>query len=211
MIIPTTQQVGGLIAEAGTEFDAFIGLCAFAGLRLGEAAAIQVGDIDFLRREVNVQRQVQRANGHAVEIRAPKYGSERTIPIPDGLIDILSLHVAHWGPGDEPTRWMFPGEGKHPMHQNSVGYRWRKIRKAIGADHLHLHHLRHFYASGLIAAGCDVVTVQRALGHSSPTVTLNTYSHLWPDADDKTRKAADALFKSSAESAADAQRTEGTK
>jgi integrase len=53
-----------------------------------------------------------------------------------------------------------------------------------------LHDLRHFYASGLIAAGCDVVTVQRALGHHSATVTLNTYSHLWPTAEDRTRRAA---------------------
>ncbi|SDE18326.1 tyrosine-type recombinase/integrase [Rhodococcus tukisamuensis] len=66
-----------------------------------------------------------------------------------------------------------------------------------------LHDLRHFYASGLIAAGCDVVTVQRALGHSSPTVTLNTYSHLQPDADDRTRRAGDELFRASAGSAAD--------
>ncbi|MFT0610160.1 tyrosine-type recombinase/integrase [Rhodococcus qingshengii] len=209
MIIPTTQQVGALITEAGIEFDAFVGLCAFAGLRLGEAAALQVGDIDFLRREINIERQVQRANGHAVEIRAPKYGSERTIPVPDGLLKLLSLHIAHWRhESNDPTRWMFPGEGKHPWHQNSVGYRWRAARKGIGAEHLHLHHLRHFYASGLIAAGCDVVTVQRALGHSSATVTLNTYSHLWPDADDKTRKAADALFKSSTESTAYPLRTE---
>lgn len=53
--------------------------------------------------------------------------------------------------------------------------------------------LRHFYASGLIAAGCDVVTVQKALGHSKATTTLNTYSHLWPSADDKTRAAAAGL------------------
>jgi integrase len=57
-----------------------------------------------------------------------------------------------------------------------------------------LHDLRHFYASGLIAAGCDVVTVQRALGHRSATITLNTYSHLWPSAEDRTRKAAAAMM-----------------
>jgi class 3 adenylate cyclase len=43
---------------------------------------------------------------------------------------------------------------------------------------------------GLIRAGCDVVTVQRALAHSSAAITLTTYSHLWPDANDRTRKAA---------------------
>ncbi|MFI5434782.1 tyrosine-type recombinase/integrase [Rhodococcus baikonurensis] len=145
---------------------------------------------------MNVQRQVQRANGHAIEIRAPKYGSERTIPVPDGLLELLSLHIGHWRhDGADQTRWLFPGQGEHPLHQNSVGYRWRAIRRGIGAEHLHLHHLRHFYASGLIAAGCDVVTVQRALGHSSPSVTLNTYAHLWPDADNRTRAAADAMLR----------------
>jgi len=57
-----------------------------------------------------------------------------------------------------------------------------------------LHDLRHFYASGLINAGCDVVTVQRALGHANASVTLTTYSHLWPNADDRTRNAAAVLF-----------------
>ena len=56
------------------------------------------------------------------------------------------------------------------------------------------HDLRHYYASGLIAAGCDVVTVQKALGHARATTTLNTYSHLWPTAEDRTRQAANDLM-----------------
>jgi integrase len=57
-----------------------------------------------------------------------------------------------------------------------------------------LHDCRHFYASGLIAAGCDVVTLQRALGHAKATTTLGTYAHLWPTAEDRTRQAAGALM-----------------
>ena len=46
----------------------------------------------------------------------------------------------------------------------------------------------------MIAAGCDVVTVQLALGHAKATTTLNTYDHLWPTAEDRTRRpAADLL------------------
>jgi integrase len=67
--------------------------------------------------------------------------------------------------------------------------------------------LRHFYASGLIASGCDVVTVQRALGHSSATVTLNVYSHLWPTAEDRTRAAAGDLMAAAFGAAADSLRT----
>jgi integrase len=64
------------------------------------------------------------------------------------------------------------------------------VRRAAGIGPFTLHDLRHFYASGLIASGCDVVTVQRALGHSSATITLGVYSHLWPTAEDRTRAAA---------------------
>jgi len=68
--------------------------------------------------------------------------------------------------------------------------------------------LRHFYASGLIAAGCDVVTVQHALGHASATVTLTTYAHLWPTAEDRTRAAAASMLAETL-SAADSVRTAG--
>jgi integrase len=57
-----------------------------------------------------------------------------------------------------------------------------------------LQDLRHYYASGLIVAGCDVVTVQRALGHSKATTTLNTYAHFWLTAEDRTRKAAASMM-----------------
>ncbi len=155
---------------------------------------MQVHDIDFLRREIHVQRQVQRANGGTVEIRAPKYGSERIIPAPQGLLDLLAEYIAAWRPGADAGRWLFPGESNNPWHQNSVGYRWRKTKTVAAQPDWHLHDLRHFYASGLIYGGCDVVTVQKALGHSSPNVTLSTYAHLWPSANDRTRKAADGLF-----------------
>ena len=72
---------------------------------------------------------------------------------------------------------------------------WRKTLKSAGLTGIRLHDLRHFYASGLIAAGCDVVTVQRAVGHSKATTTLDTYSHLWPTAEDRTRKAAEAMLR----------------
>lgn len=59
---------------------------------------------------------------------------------------------------------------------------WRGVRVARAIDDFTLHDLGHFYASGLIAAGCDVVTVQRSLGHSAPSITLDTYAHLWSTA-----------------------------
>jgi len=56
------------------------------------------------------------------------------------------------------------------------------------------HALRHFYASLLIRHGESVKTVQARLGHASAVETLNTYSHLWPDSEDRTRTAVDSVF-----------------
>ena len=53
-----------------------------------------------------------------------------------------------------------------------VSLTWRQVRKAAGIDGYTLHDLRHSYASGLVASGCDVVTVQRALRRPSATITL---------------------------------------
>ena len=200
MRIPSVEEVGQLLAHADSSrvstrkgFTAYVALCAFAGLRKGEAAAVQVGDVDFLRRRLAVSRQLQR-EGNDYAIRPPKYGSERVVYLPDDLVTILSEHVAtHLGDAD-PTRWLFTVDDE-PMYDNAITWRWRATRTAANLAHVRLHDLRHFYASGLIAAGCDVVTVQRALGHSTATTTLNTYSHLWPTAEDRTRKAASGLMR----------------
>jgi integrase len=196
MSVPTISDVGVLLAAADDSFRAFVALCAFAGLRLGEAAAVQVADIDFLRRQLAVSRQVQRAGDRQVEIKAPKYGSERVIHLPEDLTTLLGQHVQAHTFGRSTDRWMFQGQPGDPPHQNTVGYWWRKTQTAAGISGVRLHDLRHFYASGLIAAGCDVVTVQRALGHASATTTLRTYAHLWPTAEDRTRAAAADLMRS---------------
>jgi integrase len=76
MTIPTPEEVGKLMTAAEVWFKPFIALCAFAGLRQGEAAAVKLDDIDFLRRKLTLSRQVQRVAGAAPgsgrEFRPPK-------------------------------------------------------------------------------------------------------------------------------------------
>lgn len=144
-------------------FTAYVTLCAFAGLRRGEALGVQVGDIDFFGRTLRVTRQLQRAKpadidagknlveaagGIAVVVRAPKYESERTIYLPDEVVTILSEHVRLHTPKGEPTRWLFDERGK-PWHDNLVDSRWRSTRSDAGVAYK-LHELRHYFASGLM-------------------------------------------------------------
>lgn len=62
-----------------------------------------------------------------------------------------------------------------------------------------------------VAAGCDVVTVQRALGHARAATTLNTYAHLWPTAEDRMRRAAGDLLAGVLRVLADRVRTNGNR
>lgn len=190
MKILTAEQVNAALEAAG-EFRPFVAVCVFAGLRLGEAAGLQVGDIDPARNTIRVSRQVQGTSIPTTKITPPKAGSEREIFVPAELIDMLSAACNLRRAGD----FVFRTPLGHLYNRNSAGEEWRRIRKAAGlGDDVTLHNLRHTFASNLIASGCDVVTVQRALGHSQPSITLNVYSHLWPSAEDKTRSATSTFM-----------------
>ncbi|WP_406514998.1 tyrosine-type recombinase/integrase [Streptomyces sp. NBC_00873] len=54
--------------------------------------------------------------------------------------------------------------------------------------------LRHAYASLLIAAGESVKVVSERLGHTNAAMTLNVYSHLFPESEERTRAAVDRAF-----------------
>lgn len=193
MQIPTPEDVGRVMDAAEPEFAALIAVAAFAGLRRGELSGVQVGDIDFLKRELHVRRQVQWAPPAPMEIKLPKAGSERTVSIPQALVDLLAQHIAVHNPGTDPARWLFPGARGGPLYWGQIHRKWHAARKAAKVTH-NFHTLRHFYASGLINQGLDVVTVQRALGHANAAITLRVYSHLWPNADDRTRDAAAVMM-----------------
>ena len=193
MQIPTNDELRGILLATADHHRALFALCAFAGLRLGEASAMKVGDIDFLKRTIAIRRQAQKVRGQPMEIRLPKYGSERVVGAADGLLSVLAAHIALLGLQGQHDAFLFTTERGGPAAPSTVNYAWLAARTRATAKPYRIHDLRHFYASGLIAAGCDVSTVQHALGHGSPSVTLNTYTHLWPRSEDRTRAAAQGL------------------
>jgi integrase len=206
MEIPRPDQIARLYAASEARMRLFIAVCAFAGLRLGEASALRKSDIDFLRRSLEVRRQVQRRIGGPAELRGPKYGSERTVFVPESLTHQIAAQMEEFGVASEG--WIFYTADGRPLPPSTVNSWWQRTLRSAGISGVHLHGLRHYYASGLIAAGCDVVTVQRALGHRSPSTTLNVYSHLWPSAEDRTRNASAGLLETTLGNLADCVRTE---
>ena len=77
---------------------------------------------------------------------------------------------------------------------NKVTRKWRRLVSDLALSPVSFHALRHTHASALIAAGIDVVTVSRRLGHGSPSITLGVYAHMFSNTDDRAASAIeDAL------------------
>ena len=103
----------------------------------------------------------------------------------------MAVHLATW-PTDQ---FVFTTELGDPIRRTAFSERiWRPALKRAGLSGVTMHGLRHFYASLLIRHGESVKTVQARLGHASAAETLDTYSHLWPDSDDRTRAAVDSVL-----------------
>ena len=90
MTIPTAEEVGAVIWVGRRASTRCSSRCAHSpGCAAERRPRCRVGDIDFLRKEIHVSRQVQWTDDGRMEIRPPKYGSERTVFIPDGLATLL--------------------------------------------------------------------------------------------------------------------------
>ncbi len=76
---------------------------------------------------------------------------------------------------------VFCNEGEQHFQDQTVRRRFKKILKKAGISDMRFHDLRHSCASLLIHQGENIKYIQSHLGHSTPTQTLNTYSHLMKD------------------------------
>lgn len=119
--------------------------------------------------------------------------SSRSIPASTFVVDELAAHV-----GRRHDGFVLHRDGE-PVNYNDFGYYWRRATKAAGVPTMRYHHLRHAFASMLIAAGCSMRAVQHALGHANAATTLNLYSHLWPGDEDRIRQAVDRALAGHAE------------
>ncbi|HEY3007900.1 MAG TPA: site-specific integrase [Micromonosporaceae bacterium] len=77
-----------------------------------------------------------------------------------------------------------------PLEPRNVNRRFEELRKAAGLEWLHLHDLRHAFATFLLDQGEDLRTVMELLGHSTIRLTADTYGHVLPA---RARQAATAI------------------
>jgi integrase len=166
---------------------------AGAGLRVGEALGMPVGGIDFPRRQLSVTQQAVTVKRMTTIAEPKTRTSVRTIPLADAVLAELAGHLEGRKPA--PAALLVADRDGRPIPQNRFSQTWARAVRRVGLPPgTRFHDLRHTYASAMIASGCSVKVVQAHLGHKSAAMTLDIYSHLWPQDDDPARAAIQTFF-----------------
>jgi integrase len=188
MLVPTPAQVEAIAARIDARLYALVILCAYAGLRQGEALALRPGDIDWLRRRIHVNGSI---NQRTRARESTKTDHDRWVTLPSRVAEVLSEHVAEY-PSSE---WVFHRADGGPWKASRVHESWDIARGAVkGCENLRFHDLRHAAVSLWISAAWSVKRVQEEAGHADPAMTLRVYAHLWPSELEQGRTQLDAAI-----------------
>jgi len=186
-----------LAAAQGDPLEALFVLLLGTGLRLGEALGLRWGDVDLEASTLHVRRALVETPGGAQSFAEPKTSkSRRRVDLPGFAIAALRSHREKLGALPHPTVLVFKTWTGEPLRRPNIHRRsWRPLLKRAGLPAMPLHALRHTYASLALANGVHPKIVQAALGHSSITLTLDTYSHVVDGAGQEAAGRLDALLR----------------
>jgi integrase len=159
-----------------TKLGILLGL--YTGARIGELCALQFKDIDFNRKEVIINKTLQRLYDPTNDIEPSKIiistpktnSSNRTVPLTEEIIKILQT----LNNGEE--NYILTGKSKY-TEPRSFRRKYNNFMKSIDIIPLKFHSLRHTFASMNIENGTDIKTISEILGHSDIDVTLKIYTH----------------------------------
>jgi integrase len=184
------------IAQAAPHHRAMMALMMFAGLRVGEALALQAGKIDFVRRRIRVDVQLRED--------CPKDQDARDVDMAGDLAAILrpivDAHTTaagrvvsidgapHAAPAAARGPWLFfPGLAAAPTRneeQNAYKALCGAFSRALRRADLPAHHtpksLRHTFGSQLISRSVSPAYVQQQMGHASIAMTVDVYGSWLP-------------------------------
>jgi integrase len=174
------DQLHSLATESG-RYGSLVLVLGTVGLRWGEAAALRVSDVDFLRRRVVLHENAV-AVGGTTHVGTLKTGHSRAVALPQFVVDELAVTCV----GKERDELIWPAQDggylAPPTHKSWLAGAVARCQKADKTfPRITAHALRHTAASLAISAGANVKVVQRMLGHASAAMTLDVYADLFDD------------------------------
>jgi len=178
-------------------------LALATGLRRSEALALRWRDVDLDAGRLTVEQALEQTATHGIRTKGPKTRhGRRTISLPAHIVAELR---AHWraqqeqrlalGMGKAPVDgFVLAAIDGRPQSPDAISTAWGRAMDQVDMPEITLHSLRHTHASMLIAAGMDILTISRRLGHANPTITLGVYGHLIHGTDDRAAQIMEAAF-----------------
>ncbi|MGD9529877.1 MAG: tyrosine-type recombinase/integrase [Dehalococcoidia bacterium] len=193
---PTPTEAARLITEAARvdpDWGIFVWLTMVTGARRGELCALRWRHVDLERGVITVRRAIGQ-DGTDIEEKDTKTHQRRHVTIDPGTAEGLVEHRQRWedrvamlGAELSPDAFVFSlaPDGSTCLKPSSVTQRYGRMAGRLGLD-THLHNLRHYSATELIAGGVDVRTVAGRLGHGGGgTTTLRVYAAWVAEADQR--------------------------
>ncbi len=184
--ITVTGQAGRTRTLAGVGVAAWIQRTM--GLRIREALGVEKADFKEKRngeRYLKLRSQASRDGRSRVPLKHRKEGQGRNVPVPDYVWDMVQAL---------PDGPLCPGPTTRYMKYNTAWDRFRAITGALKIDGYTTHSLRHQFASEALDDGMNIVDLSAVLGHADSSVTLRTYVHAMPDAEQRTRALMNARW-----------------
>ncbi len=201
VMVWTPAQLGEFLDHAHA--DRLYGLwhtVAHLGLRRGEAAGLEWQDVDLAAGTLTVRRQLVQVGWQVVEGPPKSDAGNRTVALDGGTVEVLRAHRRRqlaermeWASAWVESGKVFARQDGSPLHPETITDRFHAIAAAAGLPPIRLHDLRHGAASLMLAAGVPLKVVQEVLGHSSSTLTSDTYMSVFPAVAAEAAEAAAAM------------------
>lgn len=170
-------------------------LFATTGMRRGEVFGLHWQDVDTPARRIHVRRTLI-AYGNQTAWSSPKTDAGyRTVVLSTQCAKILAAHRRRQARErtnlglDGPSELVFTQEDGSHLHPDRGTRRFVQLAKEAGLPRIRLHDLRHSFATLALKSGAHIKVVSELLGHSSPAVTLDIYSHVAPTMTESASRA----------------------
>ncbi len=196
------QEVKSILAACRNDRLYGLFLAAFSlGMRQGELYALEWRDVDWELSKLRVERQAVNNSGR-IEVKKPKTRAGcRTLELATEVLAAFRERQAiAMTEGLAGCPLVFPAPRGGHIHRSSFAQRvWKPLLRSCEIEERGLHHARHTFATHALMGGPEVEAsplhvVSAILGHASPSITLNIYSHLIDTAQTDTVSRVAKLF-----------------